>query len=85
MIKKDIKSKNVLVNIDGSHIMGMKRLLCKNHLNKNVYKGHGEPVDILAKSNPVEFTRVEELIFDQHIFSNTDPYFLEKVEVNNKN
>ncbi len=76
MIKKDIKAKNVLVNIDGSHIMGMKRLLCKNHLNTNVYKGYGEPVDILAKSNPVKFTKVEELIFDQNIFSNTDPYFL---------
>lgn len=58
MTKKGISGKNVLINIDPSHLMGMKRLIFKSYLKTHVYKGQGDPVDILAKENPIEFTKI---------------------------
>ena len=53
--KHDIKKKIVLINVDSSHLMGMRRLLIRQHFEKNVYKGQGSPVDELAKHNPSIF------------------------------
>lgn len=46
---KNIKNKNVLVFVDGSHEIGIKRLISRQHYEKNIYQGYGEPVDILTK------------------------------------
>lgn len=74
--KKGIIGKNVLINIDYSHLIGIKRLLCKQYLVNNVYKGHGDPVDILSKDNPSTFSDIEETVFDEGLFASTDPYYL---------
>lgn len=57
--------------------MGMKRLVSLQYLNKNVYKGQSEPLDILRKHNPTNFVATEELAFDQEVFAITDPLFTE--------
>ena len=49
MKKKGITNKKVLVNVDSSHMMGMKRVTARDYLEKNVYKGYGEPTNILTK------------------------------------
>jgi hypothetical protein len=41
MNKKAIQGKTVLINIDPSHLMGMKRILCKTYMNEHIYKGIG--------------------------------------------
>ena len=38
--EKNIKNKVVLVNVDSSHLLGMKRLISLENLNANVYKGN---------------------------------------------
>jgi hypothetical protein len=52
MKKKGIINKKVLVNVDPSHAMGIRRILVKQFMETNVYKGHGEPLDVLTKDNP---------------------------------
>lgn len=52
MKKKGITKKKVLVNVDSSHVIGMRRSLAKNYMEVNVYKGQGESPDILSKDNP---------------------------------
>jgi hypothetical protein len=47
-------------------------------MNKNVYKGNSDPVDILKKQNPSSFVAPEELVLDQGTFALTDPIFIEK-------
>jgi len=39
MKKKGIEGKTILINIDPSHVMGMKRMLFKTYLKEHVYKG----------------------------------------------
>jgi hypothetical protein len=73
--KKDIKNKAVLVNVDPSHLMGIKRHISLQYLNTNVYKGNSDPLDILKKHNPATFVSMEELMFDANIFVMTDPFF----------
>ena len=41
MTEKTIQNKTVLINIDPTHLVGMKRLFAKNYLKKEVYKGIG--------------------------------------------
>jgi hypothetical protein len=59
MTQRDIQNKNVLVNIDASHLMGIKRIVARQYLSKNVYKGNGDPVDILTKTNPSKFISLD--------------------------
>jgi hypothetical protein len=73
--KKDIKNKAVLINIDPSHLMGIKRNVALQYMNANVYKGNSEPLDVLKKSNPASFVSMDELTFDSNIFAITDPLF----------
>lgn len=49
-------------------------------MTKNVYKGQGEPVDILTKANPSQFTNLEEIRFIEQYFMGTDPAYLEKAK-----
>ena len=58
LTSKNITGKNVMVFVDASHTIGMKRLLIRYHYEKNIYKGHGEPVDVLTKENPTNFTEL---------------------------
>lgn len=38
-----------MLNIDSSHLLGIKRLISLQYMNTNIYKGNGEAVDILQK------------------------------------
>jgi len=38
--EKNISNKNILINVDHSHLIGMKRLVIGEYLEQNVYKGH---------------------------------------------
>lgn len=49
-------------------------------MNKNVYKGNSDAVDILEKRNPTTFVSHEELLFNERVFAMTDPIFLEKAK-----
>lgn len=52
---KDIKNKAVLINVDPSHLIGIKRNLALQYMNTNIYKGQSEPLDVLTKRNPASF------------------------------
>lgn len=80
MTQRDIKNKNVLINIDASHLMGIKRIVARQFFAKNVYKGKGEPVDILTKANPSQFVSLDEISFNEQYFIGTDPTYLEKAK-----
>lgn len=49
-------------------------------MNKNVYKGNGDALDILQKRNPTSFLLPEELKLDERVFSLTDPIFIQKAK-----
>ena len=51
--KNSIKNQTVLINVEASHMMGMSRLMTKQYMVDNIYKGKEEPVDELTKLNPM--------------------------------
>lgn len=58
----------------------MRRGVCLEYMNQNVYKGNSDALDVLKKRNPSTFVSPEELVLDQRVFALTDPIFLEKAK-----
>ena len=75
---EEIKNKNVLLNVDSSHLLGMRRAVSLEYMDQNVYKGNSDPVDILNKRNPSKSITIDELALDQGVFAFTDPIFIQK-------
>ena len=73
---RKIRDQTVLVSAEGSHLRGMRRLLIREPMVKNVYKGRGEPLDALTKDNPMIPVDLDELKFEEHIFVQCDPAYL---------
>lgn len=51
-LQSEWKGSKIVLNIDPSHLIGIKRLMAKNHLEQNVYKGISEPENFYTKVNP---------------------------------
>lgn len=66
----------MIMDVDSSHLLGVRRMLILEHLKKNVYKEIEQPIESLSQSNPQYQMKMQEIFFDDDVFFMTDPKFV---------